>query len=167
MPLHSPKKPMINEAPRKIMFLKNPINPLQELWQSIGKNADYLKTKEESHQNEIHDLIRKLCKNIFNLRKVIAIAEDDPETGGTDRLIKQTKIILESFNDVLSDYNYKMELLDGKKWNEIEPDTAEMREYVEDEKMEEIVITDTIFPVIKFGNSIIEQAKVFVSGPLK
>lgn len=163
----SPKKPMINEAPRKMMFLKSPIIPLQELWQTIGNYSDYLKNKEESHKDEMHGLVRKLCKNIFDLRRIIVNAENDPESGGNDGLIKRMRMILENFNDILSDFNYKMEVLDGKRWSEIDPDAVEMLEYVQDEKMEEIVISDTLFPVIKFEDTIIDQAKVFVLGPLK
>ena len=158
-------KPQINEKQRQLSFFKSPAIPFSELWQTLNKQSEKLQNQEEKLVSKNNDMAVKMCKPVFDLKRVVKNAESETSNGQSRKLMKQLNMIINAFNETLTELGYAMDILDQKKWRETDEDSAEMQDYIDDENLGESIIIETIIPQITCKGTVIQPARVIVSGP--
>ena len=158
-------KPEINEIPRRITSLKTSVVPFSELWQTVMRHAKEQKRDKEKTAEREQKLIKLMCRNIFDLKRVLLLAESDKSGSEQEGLLDRLRMVVDGFIDALDSLGYAMESLDGRKWAKIDPDVAEIQEFIQKAELDESTVTETLEPLIKGPAGIVQPARVIVCGP--
>ncbi|MBD3340226.1 MAG: hypothetical protein GF353_14025 [Candidatus Lokiarchaeota archaeon] len=160
------QEPSLKYSKREIKYLKEPINQFSQIWQLSKKYAEVLKKQKEHHNENQHKMVIKYCEKIHDLKKIInehRISKSEE----VNKILDQLGILFEAFNDILHENKYKMQILDGRHWDEIQDGEAYIEGNFESNQVTVAVVADTIKPLIKYENNIIQSARVIVHVPIK
>lgn len=156
-------KPTVNYPQREIKLLKKPVHPFSEFWQLSKKTVETITNNVKQSQAVKHNIVIEFCKRINDFKRIIKYEKENIENNNV-KLLSRLETLIASFNDILHDYRYELIVLDGMKWTEVPENSAEIETIIEKE-VDETTVLETIAPLVKYNNQVINIAKVVLCKP--
>ncbi len=163
---HTVQRPEINETIRPVPSDGiNQVPLFTQLWQTFKTTEEQKAACERHYAQKEQATVVEISKNLFDLKRILKFAAADQKDQPVEQIMmKRLNMVADNLEASIMGMGYEIIVFDGKKWSDVDPDTAELHEFIEVADMPEIIVIETLSPLIKGPEGIVQTASVIVSG---